>query len=97
MKKGELFQELERLSGVRAPRWGAPTQLLYTIGTANEVWARVSGRKAREITFAGHQPNGRKADECVTIATVNRHSVFDFVLQKKRFRTPGRDIEKTAG
>ena len=28
MKMGELFQELERLSGVRAPRWGVPTQLL---------------------------------------------------------------------
>ena len=46
MKMGELFQELERLSGVRAPRWGVSTQLLYAIGAANEVWARISGRPA---------------------------------------------------
>jgi dihydroflavonol-4-reductase len=46
MKMGELFQELERLSGVRAPRWGVSTQLLYAIGAANEVWARIGGRPA---------------------------------------------------
>ena len=46
MKMGELFQELERISGVRAPRWGVPRQLLYAIRAANEVWARVSGRPA---------------------------------------------------
>jgi hypothetical protein len=63
MKMGELFQELERQSGVRAPRWGVPTQLLYVIGAANEVWARVSGRPARALT----------------IATVSSRSVFAFV------------------
>jgi dihydroflavonol-4-reductase len=46
MQMGELFQALERLSGVRAPQWGVPTQLLYAIGAANEVWSRVSGRPA---------------------------------------------------
>jgi dihydroflavonol-4-reductase len=42
----ELFEELERISNVPAPKMAVPVPLLYALGVGNEVWARVTGRPA---------------------------------------------------
>jgi nucleoside-diphosphate-sugar epimerase len=43
---GELFQNLEKISGVPAPGWNVPMPFLYGIGAANEIWARITKRPA---------------------------------------------------
>jgi dihydroflavonol-4-reductase len=46
MTMAELFQALERLSGVPIPKLAVPIPLLYALGAVNEFWARWSGRPA---------------------------------------------------
>jgi nucleoside-diphosphate-sugar epimerase len=46
MTMAELFQALERLSGVAIPKLAVPIPLLYALGAVNEFWARLSGRPA---------------------------------------------------
>jgi nucleoside-diphosphate-sugar epimerase len=47
MAMAELFQALERVSGVPSPKLPVPVPLLYTLGAVNELWARLSGRPAQ--------------------------------------------------
>lgn len=42
----ELFQMLEWITGVPAPRMKVPTALLFVFGAGNELWARLSGKPA---------------------------------------------------
>jgi len=84
MKMGELFQELERLSGVRAQRWVVPTQLLYAIGAANEVWARVSERPAL-ISLATVRLMARERDR----------TRFDHRKSEQALGTRFRPVEET--
>lgn len=42
----ELFQKLEQISGVRAPRWNVPAPFMYLLGVANEIWAGIAKRPA---------------------------------------------------
>jgi dihydroflavonol-4-reductase len=42
----ELFQKLEQISGVRAPRWNFPAPFTYLLGVANEIWAGITKRPA---------------------------------------------------
>jgi len=46
MSMAELFQNLERVSGVPSPRWEVPSPILYLLGVANEIWSRFSRQPA---------------------------------------------------
>jgi nucleoside-diphosphate-sugar epimerase len=42
MSMGDLFQKLEQVSGIAAPRWNAPLLVLYAMAAANEIWAGIT-------------------------------------------------------
>jgi nucleoside-diphosphate-sugar epimerase len=44
LQLAEAYRLLERVTGVAAPRRRIPTALLAVVATANELWARLSGR-----------------------------------------------------
>ena len=46
MSMADLFQKLEQVSGIAAPRWHVPLPLLYAMAAANEIWAGSTKRPA---------------------------------------------------
>jgi len=46
MSMADLFQKLEQVSGIAAPRWNVPLPLLYAMAAANEIWAGITKRPA---------------------------------------------------
>jgi|SRR5208283_5313045 len=46
MPMGDLFQKLEQISGIVAPRWNVPLPVLYVMAAANEIWAGIIKRPA---------------------------------------------------
>lgn len=46
MSMADLFRALERVSGVPSPKFRVPPPLLFAMGAAMELWARISGRPA---------------------------------------------------
>jgi len=46
MSMGDLFQKLEQISGIVAPRWNVPLPVLYVMAAANEIWASITKRPA---------------------------------------------------
>jgi nucleoside-diphosphate-sugar epimerase len=46
MSMGDLFQKLEQISGIAAPRWNVPLPVLYAMAAANEIWAGIAKRPA---------------------------------------------------
>lgn len=46
MSMGELFHILEKVSGVRAPRFSVPFPMLYILAAANELWTRLTRNPA---------------------------------------------------
>ena len=46
MSMGDLFQKLEQVSGIPAPRWNVPLSVLYAMAAANEIWAGITKRPA---------------------------------------------------
>jgi nucleoside-diphosphate-sugar epimerase len=61
MSMGELFQKLEKLTGVPGPRRNVPVPFLYALGVANEMWARVNKRPAL-ISLATIQLMGQERE-----------------------------------
>lgn len=43
----QIFAQLERISGIKAPRWRIPYAVAYFAGMASTGWANVSGREPR--------------------------------------------------
>ena len=46
MSMSDLFQMLERITGISAPRRKVPVPLLFVLGAFAEVWARLTGKAA---------------------------------------------------
>ena len=46
MSMGDLFQKLQQVSGIPAPRWNVPLPVLYAMSAGNEVWAAITKRPA---------------------------------------------------
>ncbi|MGB7848053.1 MAG: SDR family oxidoreductase [Candidatus Acidiferrum sp.] len=46
MSMADFFRALEQVSGVRSPKFSVPPPLLFLMGAATELWARISGRPA---------------------------------------------------
>jgi len=73
MSMGHLFQKLEQVSGIAAPRWNVPLPVLRAMAAANEIWAGITKRSAlislatvrltsheRERTRFNHEKSGRE-------------------------------------
>jgi len=73
MSMGDLFQKLEQVSGIEAPRWNVPLPVLYAMAAANELWAGITKKSAlislatvrlmsheRERTRFNHEKSGRE-------------------------------------
>ena len=43
----QICQRLERISGIKAPRWRIPYAVAYVAGVANTGWANITGREPR--------------------------------------------------
>ncbi len=43
----QIFQHLERISGVKAPRWRIPYAVAYGAGVASTGWANITGKEPR--------------------------------------------------
>jgi dihydroflavonol-4-reductase len=43
----QIFEHLERISGIKAPRWRIPYVVAYAAGVASTGWANVTGREPR--------------------------------------------------
>src|SRR5207253_8672044 len=43
----QIFGHLERISGIKAPRWRIPYVVAYAAGVASTGWANVTGREPR--------------------------------------------------
>jgi nucleoside-diphosphate-sugar epimerase len=46
MSMGEVFQKLEQVSGIPAPRRNVPLPVLYAMAAAKEIWAAITKRPA---------------------------------------------------
>lgn len=67
---GEIFRNLEAVSGVAAPRWRIPYGVAYAAGVVSTAWAYVSGREplapldgvrmARKKMFVSHAKAARE-------------------------------------
>ncbi len=51
MSMTDLFLKLEQLSGVPSPKFQVPRPVLFAIGAANELWARLTGKPALVSLF----------------------------------------------
>jgi dihydroflavonol-4-reductase len=80
----ELFGELEKVSGIPAPKNRVPLAALYLLGAANELWARLTRRPVL-ISWAAVQLLSRD---------VGRHQ-FDHRKSEHELGVRFRDIQET--